>query len=407
MQKNTNIDELTGLLNRTGFLKEAQIQKRKIKDRDEVPCIVYMNCVNMQRFNHQHGTASGDKLLQDIGDLLSSIFGEKRCSRFSADHFVVCTEQRDVEDNLDVLFLSIRSLYREVSIKVGIYIYNSDVINIEGACDFAKLACDALKSMCNTATSKYLYCTQGMEKDMHIKEYVLSNFETALNQGWLTAVYQPIMSADGNIYAREALSRWSDPVHGNLSPSYYVPILEESGAIYKLTLYMLDKIIHKLKADNKNNVPITLNVSVSDFKNCDLLNIMNEKLTQAHIDKSKIIIEITERDLGKYANLLKGVISILHQNGYKVWLDDFGSDYSSLNILSQYPFDIIKLDIQFLRNFNDNVKGKIFIEGILDFTNKIHMDAVVEGVETNEQAEFLKQYQNIKMQGFLYGRPMP
>ena len=134
---------------------------------------------------------------------------------------------------------------------------------------------------------------------------------------------------------------------------------------------------------------------------------INKRLNQADISKKLFTIEITERSIGRNPELLKEIMNELHANGYEVWLDDFGSDYSSLNIIGDYVFDLIKIDLKFLKSFDTNPRSRLILEGIIGFTKKFQIPTVNEGVETEEEADFLRQCGTSKFQGYLYSRPLP
>ena len=215
----------------------------------------------------------------------------------------------------------------------------------------------------------------------------------------------------GKVTDEEALARWIDPQNGLLPPDQFIPILEDEGMLWKLDLYMGQQIIQSMRKKQQKGiplVPVSINLSERDFTVCDMIDKLARRMDEAGIERKYLVIEITERAIGRDPELLKQIIEECGNSGFRVWLDDFGSEYSSLNILSNYHFDVIKLDQKFLRTMQKgNQKGKLLIAEILDFAKKADITALAEGVETREEAVFLMDHGVNKIQGFLFSRPEP
>ena len=248
-----------------------------------------------------------------------------------------------------------------------------------------------------------------MEKKLD-KQYILDNFDQALQERWVTVYYQPIVRAvNGRVCDEEALARWIDPIQGFLSPADFIPILEESKLIYKLDLYILDRVLEKMKFMVKNGyymVSQSINLSRSDFDMCDMVEEVVKRVDKAGIPRNKINIEITESILVNDFKFMLSQIEHFKSLGFSVWMDDFGSGYSSLNTLNRIPFDLIKFDMAFLRNLDKGESGKIILAELMRMAASLGKDTVCEGVETKEQVEFLQEVGCSKLQGYYYTKPI-
>ncbi|MFC2662437.1 MAG: EAL domain-containing protein, partial [Eubacterium sp.] len=410
MVRRNRYDDLTGLPNMSFFVQLASESKKERITEGEEPVILFMDLSNMKLFNHRYGFAAGDKLIRGLGSLLADIFGTANSCRFSEDHFAVFAVEQNLEAKLEKLFSDLKQINggNTLPLRVGIYRDSFENVSISTACDRAKIACDTERGL---FSSKYVYFDKDMYDKTEQKEYVLSHFEQALSEHWIQAWFQPIAdSASGDITDEEALARWIDPDQGMLRPDLFIPVLEDAGLLYKLDLYMIDQIIDAIRRKREAGIkplPVSVNLSQLDFKNCDMKKEINRRLAAAGIDKKYITIEITERSIGEDPELLKMIIDEFRSDGYSVWLDDFGSEYSSLNIVNNYHFNLVKLDMKFIQRFNTSTVSRLIVEEVIDFSKKAGIETVAEGVETEEQAEFLRDCGCTKLQGFLYSRPLP
>ncbi len=243
------------------------------------------------------------------------------------------------------------------------------------------------------------------------REYIIENFAKALKEKWITVYYQPIVRAvNGRVCDEEALARWNDPVKGFLSPADFIPVLEESRQIYKLDLYILERVLEKMKLMTEQGyhmVSQSINLSRSDFDMCDMVEEICSRLDKAGVPHNKINIEITESILVNDFKFMLSQIERFKSLGFSVWMDDFGSGYSSLNTLSRIPFDLLKFDMVFMRNFDAGENGKIILAELMRMAAALGKDTVCEGVETKEQVEFLQEIGCSKLQGFYYSKPVP
>ncbi len=242
-------------------------------------------------------------------------------------------------------------------------------------------------------------------------KWIREHVEAALENGEFEAWYQPIVrSVTGAISDFEALARWKSPEKGMISPGEFIPILEELGLSALLDETMLRNVLTDIQWKIQAGVevqPVSVNLSQTDFADDTLVGRLTALVDEAKVSHDDIVFEITESASVEAPEVLTRVIAEFHANGFKVWMDDFGSGYSSLNVLAQYDFDLIKLDMKFLQSFSMDGKGATVLRHILAMAQELKMLTLVEGVETLEQFMFLKSYACDRMQGFFFQRPQP
>lgn len=248
-----------------------------------------------------------------------------------------------------------------------------------------------------------------MEENNNLESYVVSHFEEALKKGWIRVYYQPVVrTLSGKLCSMEALCRWMDPEKGILSPAVVIPALEKAKLIYKLDAYVLDQVGQRLRSQMVSlqpMVPISFNLSRLDFVMTDPLALVEDVVQKYHLMRDYLCIEITETTMVQDVPAMTRQLQRLHKSGYKIWLDDFGSGYSSLNVLHNYHFDELKIDMAFLQNLNE--KGRKIIVSVVLMAKALGVHTLAEGVETLDQLNFLKSIGCEKIQGFYYSAPLP
>lgn len=408
--KSSYFDYLTGLPSMTYFFELAESGKVKILREGGWPVLLYMDFDNMKSFNNRFGFAAGDRMLCDFAQILIRRFDRNSCSHFGADHFVVLTKEEGLERILQELFEECRNLNGgdSLPLRVGVYSARLEDVPASTACDRAKTACDALRG---TYNSGWFYYSRELQDGEARKQYIRKNLDRAMEEGWISVYYQPIIRAvDGKVCDEEALSRWIDPVVGFLSPADFIPALEEARLIYKLDLYVVEQVLEKIKRQARSGmyvVPQSVNLSRVDFESCDIVEEIRRRVDDSGIDRSMLTIEITESVVGRDFDFMKEQISRFQMLGFQVWMDDFGSGYSSLDVLQEIHFDLIKFDMRFMQRFDSGYEGKIILTELTKMAIGLGMETVCEGVERTEQVEFLREIGCTKLQGYYYSRPIP
>lgn len=406
-------DSLTGLLNYNYFTERA---KEVIETSNDISndVFLFLDIYNFKSFNDQRGFEAGNKFLVSVGKFLTEVFDtedrEVLISRQADDHYLVLTSKENIEEKLNVLKEKVKSLDEEIllSIHVGGYSPHSNTEDPRKCIDRARYAAERIKK---NLEKIYLEYDKKMHEEYHKRLYILNNIDNAVANGWITPYYQVVVwSKDKEICGCEALARWIDPTYGQLYPNEFIPVLEEYSLIHKLDRCIIERVCQDLRAgldSNKPVFPVSINFSRLDFELMDAVNELETIVQKYKIPKELIHVEVTESALIDSFDLLSVAISQLKDLGYSIWLDDFGSGYSSLNVLKDYSFDVIKIDMRFLSNLDKSEKSKILIDCIIQMATRIDMLTLTEGVETMEEADFLNKVGCGRLQGYLFGKPVP
>ena len=403
-------DDLTGLSNQRHFFDLAIEERDRLLDEGKQPVMLYFNLLGMKLFNRQYGFAEGDKLIQEMADVLTRNFGDTAIGRFGQDHFAVVSDEERLEEKLEDVFRECqgRNDGKTLPVSVGIYRNSMEDVSVSIACDRAKFACDKNRG---SYVSSFRYFDEDMRGQTETIRHIIGHFEEALRENWIAVHYQPIIrAASGKVCDEEALSRWIDPVKGPLSPAEFIPALEGAGLIYRLDLYVLDQVLQKIKLQEESGLPIvphSINLSRSDFDSCDIVEEIRTRVDAAGVDHGKITIEITESIIGSNFDFMKEQVKRFQELGFPVWMDDFGSGYSSLDVLEGIRFDLIKFDMGFTRRLGEGDEGKIILTELVKMVNELGIDTICEGVETEEQSRFLREIGCSKLQGFYYCKAIP
>ncbi len=403
------IDELTGLLEKQSFYDCAQ-DLLDNADLDHRYSFVFFDLENFKIFNANYGYEKGDELLAIIGKIIKDSFKGQLISRFSGDHFVVFTDSSNIIPNIKIIRDKIRLVQKNVNIELKAGIYNCDGSDkdVIRCCDRARIACISIKKKYD---AEYKIYDDELGGSLQKKQDILDGLDEALELKYIQVYYQPIIRAfTGKICGWEALVRWVDPLNGIIYPCEFIPVLEEYRLIPKIDAYVMEEVFSKYNDQmmkKRETVPVSINLSRIDFEVMDLVAFIDEKMTKYNCPKDMFHFEITESALMENPQFILEQITRLRENGYKVWMDDFGSGYSSLNLLKNYQFDLVKIDMDFLSNFENTDNGKIILRHIVSMIKNLNMHTLVEGVETEEQYEFLRSIGCEMIQGYLIGRPLP
>ena len=240
------------------------------------------------------------------------------------------------------------------------------------------------------------------------RRHITENFDRALSEGWIKVCYQPVIrGSNGRVCSEEALSRWAEPGKEIIYPDDFIPVLEDAGLIHRLDLHVVDRIIEDVEVRRKAglyNVPISFNLSRADFDHCDIVEEVRKRVDAAGLDRKLICVEVTESLVGSDFDKIESQIKRFRDLGFKVCMDDFGSGYSSLGFLQKTDVDVLKLDLNFMREFESNAKTRLIVTQLVRLISSLGMDTVAEGVETEEQVDFLREIGCTKMQGFYFCR---
>ena len=397
-------DPLTGLLSMHSFF-EAMDERRAAQPKGLA--VLYIDIVNFRSVNLRYGVASGDDFLCSLGRSLQDCFTDGIVARFDSDHFAVLAPSGRLGERAAQVRAIIRKFSpRSIDASIGACLWDDPFTDAEAACTRAKVASDENRRHENTYFSVF---TPEMGKRLEISEYVVSSIDEAIARGWIKVFYQPIIrSITGQLCGMEALARWDDPARGLLPPVDFIKPLEDAQAIWKLDLCVIRQAASNIALREKQGlpeIPISINLSRMDFLYCDIFKEVESLVRELDIPRRMLHIEITESTMTSREDAVLKAIDAFKAAGYELWMDDFGSGYSTLNMLKDCSFDVLKMDMAFLRS--DSPRSRSIITSVIAMDKRIGNRTLAEGVETAEQAEFLRNAGCEKMQGYFFGKPMP
>lgn len=403
-------DSLTGLLNREAFYAEAE---RTLKDDPDTPR--YLVCTNIKNFkliNDLFGSNFGDKLLKaQANALLKASYQDTVRGRISGDKFAMLIKKSDFNPdsamaNTEKLQEITAGVNYKLHVFIGVYEISDPYEKVNSMYDKANLAIKNINE--NYSLSIAYYDTKLLAKLMESKN-IVAVFESALRDNQFAMYLQPqVQSADGKVAGAEALVRWEHPEKGILYPAEFVPTLEDTGYLYMLDQYIWEKAAETLAKWKKIgcDMYIAVNISAKDFYYLDLYKVFTGLVKKYGISASKLKIEITETVLMHDLKMHKKVLSALQDFGFSIEMDDFGSGYSSLNMLKNIDVNILKIDMAFLRQTEHTERSRKILRSIVKMAKQMKIRIVVEGVEEESQAQFLKELECDVFQGYLYSKPI-
>lgn len=387
---------------------DTTVKERKAENNnycDDKICL-FLNLVNFRTINDQKSFEAGNEFLKDFGKCVEEAFKDDIVSRQADDHFIVMTSQTGFMDKINILSSLLIDLSNGIflQLKVGGYRPNQNEEPTR-AIDKARYACGSIKNKFGVIFCEY---DEKMDEGFRKKQYIINNLEEAIKNDWIKAFYQPLVDTKTkNLIGAEALARWIDPNYGFLSPGDFIPILEDTRLIHKLDAHIIDYVCRNMRGAidrGRKVVPVSINFSRLDFELMDIVKLLDDILEKYNLNKHYLHVEITESALTDDLGGLNKTIDILREKGYQIWLDDFGSGYSSLNVLKDFEFNVVKIDMKFLSNI-DNQRSKDILDSIIKLSKKLGMKTLTEGVETKVQSDFLNEIGCDYLQGYLYGKP--
>lgn len=406
-------DRLTGLYTKDFFTEYIkQIEKYNPDRKMDVSVI---NIEHFHLINELYGRKEGDKALICIADTLSELLNEIGGigSRTEADYFYIYNENNDDYDK--VLHRLLDSLSKEmpsahVRLRMGVYKKVDKELTAENWIDRAKTACDRIRG--DYSRHIAYYNNEFYEKSKY-QEKLISDIEGAITNKDLVVYYQPKYNIQGDephLRSAEALIRWNHPEFGMISPGDFIPLFESNGLIQKLDHYVWREAaeqVGKWKKKYGMSVPVSVNVSRMDIYYPKLRDDFIALLKENGLDNNELMMEITESAYADNADQLVNVIEQLRNDGFMIEMDDFGSGYSSLNMLTTIPIDALKMDMKFIRNMQKDEKSMKLVELILDIADFLQVPVIAEGVETEEQLLLLKERGCDIIQGYYFSKPVP
>lgn len=415
-----NLVKIVDLLDFDEFVKVTTGIVSGAAEEDAHFVVISADFSNFKDINKTYGVEAGDKLIARLAD---AFIGSEDCvvaCHSYSDHIVGLfqyasfdkwDEKRKELTQFQIDFCAKnRSEFPKTAIHLntGVYIINDNSEQITSCVDKANIARRSIKGV---YTVPYGIYTEAMQKQKETESKIIPLFEKALEEEAILVYLQPKMSVKNKgIKGAEALTRLLDEDGKVVSPDVFIPILEDSGKIIDLDHYVMRYVFKMIRSwldQGKKVVPVSINLSKIHFYYDTLVENIISEFDQYGISPEYVEFEVTESVFFEETSFLIDKIEELRAHGFKVSVDDFGSGYSSLNMIGILPVDIIKLDKGFIKNSLNNAKGKNIIKGLIKILNEIEMDIVCEGIENSDEEKTVYEFGCDTMQGFLYDRPIP
>lgn len=408
-------DSLTGLWNQRKFVKEAG---KRLKDgRNTEYLLAVLDVERFKLINDRFGIHVGNHTLKTIANNIRILFrGSGIFGRSTSDKFVVLVadtpRHRELLDEMANMDVKINNAtYYQVPIKVGVCpicqreMGDMDVTNIM---DRAKIVNAKIKGHQDIKIS---YFTKSMGEKLAKENELETIMRKSLKNKEFVVYYQPKYDLKSNkIIGAEALVRWQHPTKGLISPGDFIPLFEKNGFIVEVDFYVYETVMQTIRKrldKGKPIVPISMNVSRCHLSSSTFTKHLEELAEKYSIPKETIEMEITESIFSDEDKAAVELMEDLKRHNFTLSMDDFGSGYSSLNLLRELPIDTLKIDKGFLEQTDESPRGRVIVEEIIQMATKIDIRTICEGVETEQQRDFLKDAGCNMAQGFFYARPMP
>lgn len=403
-------DALTESYSRKGFIRETE---RILRGSDQTDyAIVMFDIYNFKAVNDIFGIEGGDQILRFVFDRLKTSWLQPAVSaRIESDWFVFLVERKRIESTNWSALLNMEwhsdNQMLHMHLRCGIYEIENRQAAVSNMIEWAILAKECAER------EEYSGCAifnETMRQSYIDRAEVLSNFQNSLNHQDFKIYFQPIIrTADEKIVSAEALVRWIHPSRGVIGPNLFIPTLEKGGLITRLDRYVLKQVYafqERMIAQGLPFVPVSVNLSRQDFYNEHLINDIFELASQSALPEGFVNYEVTETSVAVLKENCAYLLKQIQQMGAHILLDDFGSGYSSLGMIGDYSFDVVKIDKSFIDQIATKSVVRAVIISTIEMCHKIGLKTVAEGVETAEQLDFLKRHSCDFIQGYYYAKPM-
>ncbi|GHN12518.1 EAL domain-containing protein [Lactobacillus delbrueckii] len=405
------LDDLTGLPKAVYFYELAELGCRKLFKAGKQPVVLAFNLIGFSHFNHRYSYIEGNRLLVAFADLLKRHFSGDACGHFTKDNFYAYTAHDHLEERLKDILKESRQINegRNLAIRIGVYDAGSLVYeDIKKVCEYAMVACNNNRK---DVKAHITYFTSQNRQSLELENYILSNFDQALREDWIEPFYQPIVRIlNGQSGNWEALARWRKPDNGMLLDEQLIPTLDRAGILYRLDLYMADKVIADLKKMQERGhleLAVSLNLFSSEFDQCNMAEEITRKVKKSGLSPEFIVIEISNDNRNLNADKIREQIALFKQNGFSVWVDNFGERYSSIGLIKDNaPVSCIKFDASFIKD-PDQKRSRIVLKKMVELAEELGIDTIVEGVENTDQLLALREIGCAAAQGYYFGQPLP
>ena len=405
-------DPLTGYLNRSGFLRKTEYILKRNADQYQF-AVIYFNIRKFSGLNDVYGYENGDKIIRSYMDRIqNSVLRPLALGRVSADrlHALVDVKNLELSELGKLLQYPVRIRGEQVEIygRCGIYYIPEHCdLDVSQMCDLAKMAKNKIS---NQYMQPYEIYQEDMKTEYGQKNLALLNLEKALEQEEFVVCYQPVVDGQtGEIVSAEAFVRWNSSGAEPMVPSVFVPELEDSGYITKLDIY-INQTVHRFQEERycqeKRMVPVAVNLSRMDLMDGRMTERIFTEIQETKVPKQYFRYEIIESACTIISTQGEEFLESLRQQGVQIFLDDFGTGVSTFETVRDYTFDALKLDMGFVKKIGKDQKSDAIVVSIIDLAHRMGMKVVAEGIENQQQSDFLRAHGCDYLQGFYYYKPM-
>ena len=404
-------DSLTNALNADTFY---ELSREMIKNQPETPWVMITgNIMNFRLINTLFGVFRGNEVLVRTAFMLREISeaAQGLCGRLGGDQFAMLIPQAAYREEalLNVagqLTQAYSSGMFTFCIHFGVYMIDDAKIPVSVMCGRSN---SALRTIREDMSQTIAYFDDALLQKILLEQKVIGGFDEALKGEQFSMYLQPQVCKDGRVFGAEALVRWHRPDGSVIMPGDFIETLEGAGLIQKLDMYMWERAIRKLRAwrcTAMEGLSISVNMSAKDFYSIDVYDVLTKLVDKYGVDCRLLRLEITETALLAEPEKSAAVVKKLRERGFLVEIDDFGSGYSSLSLLKNLQADLLKIDMSFLHEINDNARSRMILQSIINLAGSLGMDVITEGVETGQQLQTLVDMGCNSFQGYYFSRPI-
>lgn len=407
-------DVLTGIYNKHKFVEETKVLLAE--NPDEKMAFVRMDIDRFQLINAFYGTEEGDKVLKFVAESVMN-FAQKyekvSYGRMEADVFAICLPYADAKEALDHVYV-IRNHFKQYPLEfdivpaMGVYVIEDKTLPVEIMLDRAKLAAKTIKGQ---YLNNFAYYSDDIGLALEEEQQIVNEMANALENEQFSVYFQPKYNVKSRQpVGAEALVRWEHPEMGMISPGKFIPIFEKNGFITKLDYFVWNRVCFMLRGwldAGETPNPISVNVSRVNLFNPNIVRIICDLVDSYNIPRALLQLELTESAYADATLAMKEKVQTLREEGFQVLMDDFGSGYSSLNVLKDIEVDVLKIDMRFFESSDVDGRGENIVASIVRMAKWLDIPTIAEGVEKEEQVEFLKNIGCEYVQGFYFAKPMP
>lgn len=406
-------DEVTGLYTKVAFAEHASRILHEQPDKEWN--IIALDIDRFKLVNESYGQETGDELLAYLAKILQTYSDETNClcARSYADHFFLLAERQDYSyikrrHTEMVEYLHGFPLDMKISLKFGVYEITDRQMEIGSMCDRAQIAVNQVKGQ---YVADICFYDDSLRKQLLMEQRITDDMEQALKEQQFQVYFQPKYDIfSETLSGAEALIRWIHPQNGFMSPAEFIPVFESNGFITEVDMFVWDKACEKIREwlDKFDCfVPISVNVSRKDMYKPNLPQILLDIVHRHGLEPKHLHLEITESAYVENPDQLLEVVEQLKKAGFVIEMDDFGSGYSSLNMLAAMPIDILKLDMKFVQNYSEKDNSRSIMSFVIGLAKWMNLYVIAEGVETREQLELLRGMDCNLAQGYYFSKPLP